>query len=96
MNEALQAILRPADRQDAFTAWLCEEAGYVGAKRLDDGTYLAVLRLITTLALCFNCDRVGFERRYCFADGSQAIAEYMAATTNDYTPQGWIAKRPED
>ena len=88
-------ILNPADRQDDFTQWLREEAGYLGAKRLDDGTYLTVMRLLTTLALCFNCGAMTWERRYCFADAAQAIAEYTAATTNDYQPTGWIATRPE-
>jgi hypothetical protein len=94
--DELEAVLNPPDRQDDFTALMrTEDLGFRGAKRLADGTYVGVLQLAFTVAICIGVDRyTSFKRRYCFSDLSQCLAEFENITTKDCEPEGWIARRP--
>ncbi len=90
----LDAILNPPDQQDDFTRDLLD-MGYSAAKRLPDGSYAALCRLITTNAICLGVDATGWERRFCYQDTAQCLHEWMALQTRADTPAGWIARRPE-
>ncbi len=90
----LDAILNPPDQQDDFTRDLLD-MGYSAAKRLPDGSYAALCRLITTNAICLGVDATGWERRFCYQDTAQCLHEWTALQTRADTPAGWIARRPE-
>ena len=65
-------------------------------KQLDDGTYVALGRLMYTTGLFIGVEPISpYKRRYCFKGLLDAQAEYEATTTGDYEPTGWIARRPE-
>ena len=89
----METVLFPPDRQDDFTDWLRDECGYIGTKRLDDGSYAAIMPLITTIAIAFDVDKTGYGARYCFEDTATCLAELEQITCRTYVPKGWIAKR---
>jgi hypothetical protein len=69
---------------------------YVCWRMLDDGTYVALGRLMFTTALFIGVGAVvPFKRRYCFNDPTTARAEYDDLKTGDDEPSGWLARRPE-
>lgn len=82
-------------QQDEFTAWLVETQGFIGAKRLPDGGYVALQRLLFTLAICVGPTYdASYTRRYCYADASICLHEYERITSMDAEPEGWVARRP--
>lgn len=89
-------VLNPPERQDEFTAWLRDEAEYLAAQRLPDGSYAVLVRLMTTTAICLGVDKVGWARRFCYRDTAECLAAWQALTSRDDQPTGWIAKRPKD
>ncbi len=93
--ENLEEVLNPPGRQDEFTAWLRGEACYLGAQRLPDGSYAALVRLITTAAIALDVDQWGWGRRFCYRDMSECLAAWAALTSRHDEPTGWIARRPE-
>lgn len=95
-NDSLQAVLSPPDRADGFTIELLkDDYGFMGAKLLDDGCYVGVKRLFSTVAIHIGIDRcTSFERRYCFKDLSKCLEQYALIKTKDDIPEGWIARRP--
>lgn len=90
----IEAILNPPAQQDDFTRDLLE-MGYSAAKRLPDGSYAVLDRLLTTTAICLGVDGTGWERRFCYQDTAQCIHEWIALQTRHDEPEGWIARRPE-
>ncbi|MGE6322985.1 hypothetical protein ACQKEF_22400 [Pseudomonas oryzihabitans] len=94
----VQAALNPEGpgQQDELTQWLRESAGFKGAKRLSDGSYAGVISLITTYAICLQVDGGGYSRRFCFRDLSVCLSEYERLSSAYDTPQGWVARRPEE
>lgn len=97
-NEILDDLMNPPDRQDEFTARMREELDFFGAKRLDDGTYVGLKRLMFTTAICIGTDEwTPQKRRYCFdrGDFTLRIDEYVKIATGEDTPEGWIARRPK-
>jgi hypothetical protein len=95
LSPAVQKILRPADRQDEMTAWLLKEDCYLGAKRLDDGSYAVFMRLAFTHAIALGCDRFSWLRRFCYSDLNLCLGAFEELKTKDDQPEGWIARRPE-
>ncbi len=88
-------IFNPPGRQDDFTRWLVQDAGYDGAQRLPDGSYAVLSRLLTTLGICLGVDKVGWARRYCYKDTVECLAAWQALESRADEPTGWIARRPE-
>ncbi len=88
--------LNPADQQDDFTRRLREDMGYLAAKRLPDGSYAALTRLLTTLAICLDVDGVGWARRFCYNDAGECFHAWQHLQTRHDEPEGWIARRPTD
>lgn len=81
---------------DSFTDWLVEEQDFLLARRLDDGTYVGLMPLAFTKAICIGITRTEpFARRYCYDDLRTALDEYHRLVTGDDLPSGWIARRPE-
>lgn len=65
-------------------------------RRLDDGTYIALGRLMFTVGLYIGVDASAqYERRYCYSDPTEAHVEYIRMKTGDDVPSGWVARRPE-
>lgn len=74
------------DPENRFLCW----------RQLDDGTYIALSRLATTIGLFVGVGPITpFKRRYCFRDMATALGEYNDMTSADYEPTGWVARRPE-
>lgn len=72
------------------------ENRYLCWRQLEDGTYVAVMRLMFTVALCIGVGAyTAYRRRYCYEDLGTALAEYQTLQTGDDEPWGWIARRPE-
>ena len=97
MNKNINEILNPPDMQDEFTALMrTPDFAFVGAKKLPDGCYVGVFRLITTLAICIGVTRgSAYTRRYCFQDIDKCLSEYERIDTRDFVPEGWVARRPD-
>lgn len=69
--------------------------GYLHWRQLDDGTYVAIVRLFTSVAIITEVTEWGYYKRFCFHDADRCVAEYKALKTADDEPTGWIARRPE-
>lgn len=93
----VQKIMNPGDLQDDFTRQILHpDYGFIGAKRLPDGGYAGMLRLMRTVAIAMDIRDSGcFQRRYCFEDLNSCLAAYEGLKTRDDVPEGWIARRPE-
>lgn len=92
---SVEVILNPEAQQDAFTRRMHDEHQFVGAKRLADGTYVGVTRLLYTLAICIGVgEHTAYTRRYCYEDAATCLMEYQLLESGSDVPQGWIAKRP--
>jgi hypothetical protein len=93
----IKNVLCPQDRQDDLTAMLLgPDCGFVGAKRLDDGSYAVVQRLFSTAAIGLGVDCFGmFSNRYCFQNLQDCLSAWEELKTRDDEPEGWIARRPE-
>lgn len=93
----LQDRYTPSEQQDSFTEQLlAEDGGFVLAKKLEDGTYVGVTRLMFTLALCIGITPTTmYVKRFCFNDAAACMEEYANIKTKDDEPEGWIARRPE-
>lgn len=92
---SLEAILNPHAQQDAFTRRMRDEHAFVGAKRLADGTYVGIVRLLYTMAICIDVSEyTAYQRRYCYQDTAACLKEYELLESGRDVPQGWIAKRP--
>jgi hypothetical protein len=68
---------------------------YLCWRRLEDGTYVALGRLMYTTALYIGVNATGAERRYCFTTLGNALGEYHDLQRGTDEPMGWIARRPE-
>lgn len=78
-----EALSNPENR---FLCW----------RRLEDGTYIALGRLMTTVGLFIGVGPITpYKRRYCFRDVTLALGEYNDMKTGDDVPTGWVARRPE-
>lgn len=101
LHKSLAEILRPADQQDDFTSKMLdkEKGGYIGAKRLPDGSYAGIVRLAFTEAICMGVDPqlMGCNKRYCYELSSNfdmLLAFHNLQAETD-TPTGWISSRPK-
>lgn len=82
--------------QDEFTDWMMSPAGgFIAAKRLPDGTYIGLQRLLFTLALCIGVtpDRA-YTRRFCYEDMVECMHQFNHIISGDAEPTGWVARRP--
>lgn len=82
-NEATERVLN--DPENLYLCW----------RQLDDGTYVALGRLMFTTALFIGVVGHQYARRYCYTALCDAVDAYNTLTTGDDEPTGWIARRPE-
>jgi len=81
---------------EALRDWLLAEGGFVAVRLLPDGTVAGVVRLMTTTAICLGVTRdCAYERRFCFRNADLAYQRFGELQSEDDTPAGWIARRPE-
>ncbi|BBI61727.1 hypothetical protein [Vreelandella sulfidaeris] len=94
--EATDDFLFPEGEQDDFTRVMRNEHEYVGARRLPDGTYIGLQRLMFTLAICVGVTETSpFKRRYCFEDAPSCITQFLLLSSPSDEITGWIATRPK-
>lgn len=93
----IKNALCPPDQQDDMTAQLLSpDCGYLGAKKLEDGSYAVIQRLFSTAAIGLGVDCYGMiSNRYCFRDLSDCLAAWDELKSCSDEPEGWIARRPE-
>ena len=95
MLDAIADILAPPGDQDDFTRRMIAELGYIGAKRLQDGRYAGLQRLMFTIAICLDVTEASpYRRRYCYEDAADALANFAAIKSLDASPWGYVASRP--
>jgi hypothetical protein len=66
---------------------------YLCWRQLEDGTYVAMIPLIFTVAIVTDVDPYGYARRYCYNNPALAMSEFRALVDQDSEPVGWIATR---
>lgn len=92
-------ILRPAELQDDFTRWLLDKdangGSYIGAKRLPDGSYAAVVKLVSTEAICLGVTYGGIEKRYCYDQLANLLIAFHQLQSQHDEPTGWLSSRPK-
>jgi hypothetical protein len=74
-----------------------EEQGYSDVRKLPDGTYAGLIRLLYSVGLCTRMDEVGYSRRFCFNSLGEAKAALsdLEAWDGEPEPGSYIARRPE-
>ncbi|MPQ69497.1 hypothetical protein [Pseudomonas sp. MWU12-2323] len=97
--ESIHETLNPSGfgQQDEFTDWMrSAAAGFVGAKRLPDGTYCGVLPLIFTYAICLGVTyEAAYQKRFCYKDTPVCLHEYSKLASFNDEPKDWVARRPQ-
>lgn len=92
MTKAPPPIEADAEAEAELKAWL--HANYPHVRKLPDGSFAAVGRLLFTTALYLGCDRWGYARRFCYPTDAAALGALDALQTeDDEPPPGYIAKR---
>ena len=66
---------------------------YREVRMLEDGTIVGIGNLMFTRAIYMDMHGAGWGRRFCFEDRALADEQYLALTTGDDEPTGWIARR---
>jgi len=66
---------------------------YHSIRKLPDGTWAAITRLLYTAGLCVGLDAFGWAARYCFDDTSKAVCELYKIQSLTEVPSGFIAQR---
>lgn len=69
--------------------------GYIDARVLPDGSIAGVQRLMFTTGLFLGCTAWGYGRRFCFKSDALAMRRFAELQSEDDTPEGWHARRPE-
>lgn len=80
------------DSDQAFRQML-EANGYYDIRKLPDGTWAALYRLIFTTAICTGLDDLGWAYRWCFDDPDMAAAGLAKLEAMDDEPAGYVARR---
>lgn len=84
---------QPAIADDsAFVAMLLRN-NYQHIRRLPDGTYAALYKLMFTMAICTGLNGTGYAYRWCFDDEARAFSELQKLENMDDEPTGFIARR---
>ncbi len=94
--DALVNELSPPSRQDDFTKRMLNEFEFIGAKRCDDGTYVGLIRLFFTVAICIDVTETqAYRYRFCYDNLSDCLANYekLDTDTDHYQLSGYVASR---
>lgn len=79
--------------EDPFIIDVMSQNYYLGCRKLEDGTYIAIGPLITTVAIFTHLTPTGYSHRFCYTDAALAIGSYQEMASSDDIPHGWIARR---
>jgi hypothetical protein len=74
-----------------FEEWL--RMNYREVRKLPDGSYAGIDRLLFTTAIFLDLDRWGWGKRFCFEDHALAAQRFNELQSADDEPQGFIARR---
>jgi hypothetical protein len=66
------------------------ELGYLMARQLPDGTWIALQRMAYTIALMVGLDPVGYESRYCYEHLGDAFLDYATWDGSGDPPGPWV------
>jgi hypothetical protein len=74
------------------------EWGYVHARRLPSGLWLAVKPQLLTTALCLDIDEQhgAYRTRFCYENRFAAVLDFAVWDGDDDPPGNWIKQKPED
>lgn len=81
------------DTEDAAFVAMLQENRYYSIRKLPDGTYAALGKLLFTTAIHTGLNHHGWAYRYCFDDPKLAQRELDKLEDMDDTPSGFIARR---
>ena len=56
---------------------------YVCMRQLDDGSFIGVLKMLSTTALVYGVDEDGYAGRYCYPNVNDAIEDFAQVTKLD-------------
>ena len=69
----LEPINDPQESDESFKAFL-ESEGYIGARKLEDGEWVALMPLAFTLSVCCGIEwHTSFKYRWCFKEAHEAL-----------------------
>lgn len=74
-------------------AQIKELGDYRDVRLLDDGSIIAIGKLMFTRAIYMDVTQDGWGRRFCFDSLSIANSEFQRLSNEDQEPSGWIARR---
>jgi hypothetical protein len=63
--------------------------------RVIDGQVIALRRFMFTIAIVCNCDRDGYERRYCYEGLGDALVPFVEWDGKGHPPGDWIKLKGE-
>lgn len=66
---------------------------FIKWRLLEDGTYVAMIQLMFTIAIVMDVDAAGYASRFCFDDTARAYLEFDKLVSGEDEPTGWIARR---
>lgn len=81
---------------DAELALLLEELraqGYAHCRVLADGTVVGVGDLMFTRAIYIGLEEFGYDKRFCFSDGQEALRQLALLDSAESEPSNYIARR---
>lgn len=82
--------LSPPQLEQLRAHWGC-----ILVRQLPDGSVAGVIRLVTTTAIMLGLEPYGWARRFCFTDPGLCYQRFAELQSEDDTPEGWFARRPE-
>ena len=72
------------------------DCGYLHARQLEDGAWVAINQQIYTTGLVVDLDATGYSFRYCYEKRVDAVKAYTMMLTKDEIPYGpWIKRKGE-
>jgi len=69
--------------------------GYMDARQLEDGSWVALQRLMFTYSIVTGVTVTGWAKRFCFEHEHEAREQMATLKGVDDEPTGWIARRPQ-
>lgn len=87
-----QTTVQQEAEDSAFVAML-QENKYFSIRKLPDGTYAALGKLLYTTAIHTGLTYNGWAYRYCFEDAERAQKELEKLEEMDAVPTGFVARR---
>lgn len=67
--------------------------GYVAARQLPDGRWIALMSMLYTTGLFVNIDPVGYSYRYCYEHAGEAFADFIIWDGSNDPPGPWVKRK---